>query len=547
MRRAYDALNFMVFLRIPPFPGARSGPVQMAALGVSACTVTAREVATELAAHRVGGAFWGARPPLPLVAGRLVVRGGDVQGGDGQGCDVGTIAGVTVHVDHRGRMAGQRAECDPWHLATWAQEVCAPLTSDIGLVALLLGKPLHLPDGTLAAAGALETALGARLINGQAFRDPYSGKACSVREAIRLLGFWRGLIDANRPLDAVCGVAFWKQQTLAPLLWGGDDVPFARRPAPQEDRTFAVWRARTPERVLEAIESSGCGVLEIEDGFVRSTGLGANCVPPLSIVVDAKGAHFDPSQPTDLEGILAHHSFSDDERRRASALRQVLVGGGISKYAIGHGEFARSGGNRRHILVVGQVEDDRSWLKGGGGIASNLELLQRVRACNPDAWLIFRPHPDVMAGHRKGHVPPRLARQVADEIAAHAPITALVEAVDEVHVLTSLTGFEALLRGRSVTTWGVPFYAGWGLTTDLGPVPARRGRRLMLNELVAAALLLYPRYLDPVTMLPCPPEVTVQRLIEGTTPRGGALVGLRRLSGRAAYMLRRLAALFRHV
>ena len=79
--------------------------------------------------------------------------------------------------------------------------------------------------------------------------------------------------------------------------------------------------------------------------------------------------------------------------------------------------------------------------------------------------------------------------------------------VDEVHVNTSLAGFEALLRGKAVTTYGVPFYAGWGLTRDLGPVPARRTAKRSIDELVAAALLIYPRYLDPVTGLPCPAEV----------------------------------------
>jgi capsular polysaccharide export protein len=114
--------------------------------------------------------------------------------------------------------------------------------------------------------------------------------------------------------------------------------------------------------------------------------------------------------------------------------------------------------------------------------------------------------------------------------------------VDEVHVNTSLAGFEALLRDTPVTCHGTPFFAGWGLTTDLGEIPGRRGVRRTLDELVAAALLLYPRYLDPVTGLPCPPEILIQRLSEGGTGgRGGALVWLRRLQGqvkRVALVLR---------
>ena len=61
--------------------------------------------------------------------------------------------------------------------------------------------------------------------------------------------------------------------------------------------------------------------------------------------------------------------------------------------------------------------------------------------------------------------------------------------------MTSLVGFEALLRGLPVVTYGQPFYAGWGLTRDHAPL-ARRTRRLSLDELVAGALLRYPRYVN---------------------------------------------------
>jgi capsular polysaccharide export protein len=77
--------------------------------------------------------------------------------------------------------------------------------------------------------------------------------------------------------------------------------------------------------------------------------------------------------------------------------------------------------------------------------------------------------------------------------------------------MTSLAGFEALIRGRSVAVHGRPFYAGWGLTEDLAP-GADRGRRLALDELVAGTLLLYPLYLDPVTLKPCSAEQLLDRL-----------------------------------
>ena len=89
--------------------------------------------------------------------------------------------------------------------------------------------------------------------------------------------------------------------------------------------------------------------------------------------------------------------------------------------------------------------------------------------------------------------------------------------------MTSLLGFEALLRGKPVTVTGAPFYAGWGLTRDLGEVPARRTARPDLVQLAHAALIAYPRYFDPVSNRPCPPEVVLERLATGRLPHPGAL------------------------
>ncbi|MET0269324.1 MAG: beta-3-deoxy-D-manno-oct-2-ulosonic acid transferase, partial [Sphingomonas sp.] len=149
----------------------------------------------------------------------------------------------------------------------------------------------------------------------------------------------------------------------------------------------------------------------------------------------------------------------------------------------------------------------------------------------PEAEIWFRPHPDVDSGLRPGAVPDEIALQHADRIVRGGGMAPLLDAVDAVHTLTSLTGFEALLRGVEVICHGTPFYAGWGLTRDLAPSPPRRSRRLQLDELVAGVLILYPRYLDPETGLPCPPEVLVARLAGQHAPRETPLIRLRRMQG----------------
>jgi len=162
--------------------------------------------------------------------------------------------------------------------------------------------------------------------------------------------------------------------------------------------------------------------------------------------------------------------------------------------------------------VPGQVEDDASVLHGGGADRTNLALLERVRAENPEAVLIYKPHPDVEAGLRPGAIPEGDLARLADVVAREASAALLMAEVDALWTITSTMGFEALMRGLPVTTLGAPFYAGWGLTRDLGPVPARRGLTVTAEHLIHTALIAYPRYFDPVSKLPCPPEIALERL-----------------------------------
>jgi capsular polysaccharide export protein len=257
--------------------------------------------------------------------------------------------------------------------------------------------------------------------------------------------------------------------------------------------------------------------------------------------VDQRGPYFDPRKASELELLLQNGVFDEELIARARTLRRLIVEAGLAKYEQSSvAALERPGGARRHILVPGQVEDDRSVQEGGRGLVSNLELLARAKAQAPHAYILYKPHPDVLAGHRRGHVPQHLCLKYADEIVFDASISSLIDVVDEVHVNTSLTGFEALLRGKPVTTHGVPFYAGWGLTRDLGPVPVRRSARRTLDELVAAVLLIYPRYLDPVTRLPCPAEVVVSRLAARSVDSPGWLILMRQLQGKLVWRLKGL-------
>jgi capsular polysaccharide export protein len=216
---------------------------------------------------------------------------------------------------------------------------------------------------------------------------------------------------------------------------------------------------------------------------------------------------------------------------RAHRLIESLVAQRITKYNLsGALPSILSRPGQRRILVPGQVADDLSVQTSNAGLLPGLAMVAEVRRRNPDAFILYKPHPDVEAGHRKGAVSDTDMLRLADTVVRDTASDALIDAVDEVHTVTSLAGFEALLRRRHVVTYGRPFYAGWGLTRDLFPIP-RRHRILSLEQLVAATLILYPHYIDPVTNLPCGPEQLIERLGSPAHWRTGLLVGLRRGQG----------------
>jgi capsular polysaccharide export protein len=228
-----------------------------------------------------------------------------------------------------------------------------------------------------------------------------------------------------------------------------------------------------------------------------------------------------------LEVILRETHFPEEVLRRAESLRERLTATGVTKYNVGSGIWKRPVEAARVILVPGQVESDASIAYGASEVRTNLDLLMAVRQDNPEAYVIYKPHPDVVAGLRKAGRADSDAGEYCDLELRDVAMSQLLEEIDEVHTMTSLTGFEALLRGKIVVTYGMPFYAGWGRTQDLGMLPevaARRSRRLELKELIAGALIYYPTYVSRRTGMPSTPELALEELLkwrsESASPLG---------------------------
>jgi len=541
------------FLRTPPFPWVEVADRELRFLGASSAGEGPLEEAAHLVrAARIGGAFWGRRiegrgvllRKFPPARGRWQSAGADEGGGGRQPLATmhrtlppSTGAAGQLPLAGEDRSTILPPDADPWFATVTATAVDCPPDDSLALVAWLTGKPVFhdgdpVPDATLRAAFAAAVA--------GPWRDPFTGRPTTLHATISLLAGWRRLLDANRAITVATGMAWWKREAIVRFLWDGTGSPVFAKPAAAVARAGQGIVAAWPSRVPPDFPPAGTPVAWVEDGFLRSAGLGADLRAPQSIAVDHGGPAFDPAAPSDLEAILATHDFPAGLLARAAALRQSIAAARLGKYGCAAGLPAMLPENRRIVLAIGQVADDLSVRRGGAGLATMSDFLARVRAAEPDAWILYRPHPDVAAGHRAGHLSDAEVARHADARDPGSDLSALLDRADAVHVLSSLTGFEALLRGRPVTVHGQPFYAGWGLTRDLAPPLPRRGRRLTLDQLVAAALILYPRYLDPVTGLPCPPEVLVNRLATGRAGTSSWRTTLRRAQGRVRRRLRLL-------
>ncbi|WP_245479808.1 beta-3-deoxy-D-manno-oct-2-ulosonic acid transferase [Hansschlegelia zhihuaiae] len=361
--------------------------------------------------------------------------------------------------------------------------------------------------------------------------DPYDRKLVSAVEALGMAcDLLRHRARTARRTFAV-GLTRWKRPAAQTFLDGPNgpprflrDAEAAAREAQAASGRVAAWASRRTEAVEEAARSAGVPFGRLEDGFLRSVGLGSAFVGPLSLVLDETGIYYDPSVPSDLETLLREADIPPGLTARAAALRERLVAANVTKYNIGVDRPPVVPEGRFGVLVPGQVEDDASILKGAGAIRTNLGLLGAARERRPDAFIVYKPHPDVVAGYRRGAAPEAEVSRLADAVVIDGSVAALYPQCRAVETMTSLSGFEALLRGLQVTTHGQPFYAGWGLTEDLAPPHPKRGRARSLDELVAAALILYPLYVDPVSGLPCGPEIALDRLLAARalaeTPRG---------------------------
>lgn len=422
-------------------------------------------------------------------------------------------------------------------------------TSQMGFEALLMGKVVHTFGVPFYAGWGLtvdhgdvpvrrkgrpsrEQVFAAAYIKLCRYVNPVTRTRISLTEAIDIMAARRLTNEENRRNYIAVGFRRWKwphvkafaSSTVGTIEFESDlNVGFQK--AAREGKTVLIWAGKATDKVVEQCTKLGVPLIRMEDGFLRSVGLGVDYHYPFSLALDDCGIYYDPARPSRMTHILAEIKQHPDLPRlleRSDKLLNLIVENGLSKYNTPSDpevvkKLQKLPRNKPVVLVPGQVDGDASVKRGGGLIQSNEQLLKAVRKNCPKALIVYKVHPDVVSGMKKGRISNETQKACTDLILTSGSLNDYWPYVDEVHTLTSLSGFEALLRGKRVVTYGKPFYAGWGLTTDEA-FESQRKPVLTLKELIAGVMILYPNYWDWQTSNACRPEDVCHRILNRQQP-----------------------------
>lgn len=338
----------------------------------------------------------------------------------------------------------------------------------------------------------------------------------NVRAASRIPRLSQAQLGNGRPTAILVGFAAWKTFMTGFLpdhnvvfmghssrLSRAQIAAMARYPRPE---VFA-WSYKFPPALRDLCSLRQIPLTFVEDGFLRSMGLGATRTQPLSLVFDRKAMHFDRSARSELDDLLETYDFDADAAlmQQAGRLAEEMRASGLSKYNFsaarplppelsGHPE-------RKRVLVLGQVEDDLSMLYGATAPMSGNDLVRMASRENDDAQILYRPHPESLAFSKPHYSKPSEVADICHILGPEYALKDCIAAADIVYTVTSLAGFEAALHDKRVVVLGAPFYSGWGFTEDRDPGVAEK-RRLTPEQVLGAAYILYPRYFSPLTGAP---------------------------------------------
>lgn len=289
----------------------------------------------------------------------------------------------------------------------------------------------------------------------------------------------------------------------------------------QKKGIFYGWgRKKSGLNAVKLAKKHRTSFVLLEDGFIRSIGLGVDSSPSFSLVEDDMGIYYDATTPSKLENILGSYDFANDTKLMDDASHAIafMLEHNISKYnnaPLVDDVFCKKYGlgEQESVLVVAQTAGDASLKYGMLDDFTTDEMINAAIAENPDAKVYLKIHPDVLSGKKSSDIDIVKAKKHCIIIEENVNPISLLKHFSKVYTKTSGMGFEALLCGCECICFGIPFYAGWGVTSDKSKCSRRKAKR-SIEEIFAAAYILYTRYYNPYTKKESDIFDTIKTIVE---------------------------------
>jgi capsule polysaccharide export protein KpsC/LpsZ len=319
-------------------------------------------------------------------------------------------------------------------------------------------------------------------------------------------------------------------------------------------KQFKGWGRKKTGRFAAWCHKKFGGTLMLqEDGFIRSIGLGVDGFPSFSLIEDDIGIYYDATAPSRLENILNTYDFQNDVKLMENARQAIslikkhhvskynMLGrdqdcfvvpprndekvgcfvvpprndekvecfvvpprndGKMNCFAAFHRHCEQSEAISSNILIIAQTEGDASLEYGMLDSLTTDDMIAAALSENPNARVFLKMHPDVLSGKKKSDITIENLPKSVCVLTENINSISLLKHFDKVYTKTSGMGFEALIVGCECVCFGMPFYAGWGVTIDKSTCHRRKQKRTV-EEIFAAAYILYTRYVNPSTKQEC--------------------------------------------
>ena len=380
-----------------------------------------------------------------------------------------------------------------------------PFYAGRGLTTDKCGTPLTYSRESISLSRLVQAAL----IDYPTYLDPETQEICNIEVVVNYLQAHFVARNIYAESLVVPNVSLWKRSFIPEFISrSAGSLAFDSKVSPK--KTELIWGMKS-----SVLPKGSHSIFRMEDGFIRSVGLGADLRRPSSLVLDDEGIYYNGKQASRLETLLNNCNLTEYDLQRATNLKERLIDSAVTKYNVDTASdtsgFREKAGQKEIILVTGQFQQDLSMEFGAVDIKDNLSLLKVVRSEFPKAYIIFKEHPDVYSGVRPGRLNDKDVMNYADEYLTDTSLLSLFMVVDRVCTICSLSGFEALCRGVKVNTYGLPFYGGWGLTSDRHEFPRRKKLR-SIEELAFISLVLYARYINWNTRKLTTPEYIISAI-----------------------------------